>query len=132
MANPFINVYSGNPTAGEKDGTIISTDGTHTAPLVVNLDASQNEVKVTKLAIRCEDGYTTTGNTVIQDDNDTNDRWKFSLTDEGGWADSITLGNGIDTGNAIFYAKATSSSLETPTRDTSVSIRVSTTIESVS
>lgn len=129
MANAFINIYTGNPTENGTDGTIISTDGTQTAPLVVTLDASKNEVKKTKLAIRCESGYQTTGNTVIQDNGDTNDRWKFSLTKNGTFADSITIGGGIDTGNSIFYAQTSSSSLESPMRDTTVSIQVNTTIE---
>lgn len=132
MANSFINLYGGNPTAGDTDGTIISTDGAQTAPLVVVLDASQNEVKKTKLAIRCESGYQATPNTVIQDNGDTNDRWKFSLTENGTYADSITLANSIGSVNSIFYAQASSSSLESPTRDTSVSIRVNATIEAVS
>ena len=129
MANAFINIYTGNPTEGGTDGTIISSGGTQTAPLVVTLDASTNEVKKTKLAIRCESGYQTTGNTVIQDNGDTNDRWKFSLTENGTFADSITIGGGIDTGNSIFYAQTSSSSLESPMRDTTVSIQVNTTIE---
>ncbi len=129
MANAFINIYTGNPTERGTDGTIISTGGSQTAPLVVTLDASQNEVKKTKLAIRCESGYRTTGDTVIQDNGDVNDRWKFSLTENGTYADSITLGSGIDTGNSIFWAQTSSSSLESPSRDTSVSIRVNTVIE---
>lgn len=129
MANAFINLYGGNPTAGETDGTIISTDGSQTAPLVVTLDASQNEVKTVKLAIRCESGYQTTGNTIIQDNNDTNDRWKFCLTENGTFDDSITISNVISDTNTIFYAQVSSSNSESPARDTSVSIRVNCTIE---
>lgn len=129
MANPFINVYQGNPTEGGKDGTAISTDGAQTAPLVVNLDAAQNEVKKVKCGIRCESGYTTTGDTVIQDNNDLNDRWKFSLTENGTYSDSVTISSAIGDTNVIFWAQASSSSLESPARDTSVSLRVSTVIQ---
>lgn len=132
MANSFINIYGGNPTAGQTNGTIISTDGSQTAPLIITLDASKNEVKKEKLAIRCESGYQASPGTVIQDYGDTNDRWKFSLTEDGTFADSITIAGGIDTGNSIFYAQASSSSLESPSRDTSVAIRVNCTIEAVS
>ena len=132
MANNFINVYTGNPTEGGTDGTIISTDGAQTAPLVVSLDASIEETKKTKLAVRCESGYQTTAGTIIQDNGDTNDHWKLSLTENGTYTDSIVFSNGIDTGNAIFYAQASSSSLESPSRDTSVSLRVNATIEAVS
>lgn len=129
MANAYINVYQGNPTEGGTDGTAISTDGAQTAPLVVSLDASQNEVKKIKLAIRCESGYTTQGDTVIQDYNDTNDRWKFSLTENGTYADSITISSAIGTSNVIFWAQASSSSDESPSRDTSVKLRVTTIIQ---
>lgn len=129
MANPYINVYQGNPTEGGTDGTAASTDGAQTAPVTVSLDAAQNESKKIKLALRCESGYTTTGNTTIQDVNDTNDRWKFSLTENGTYADSITITSAIGTTNVIFWAQASSASSETPTRDTSVSIRVTTTIQ---
>lgn len=129
MANPFLNAYQGNPTEGGTDGTIISTDGAQTAPLVANLDASQNESKKIKCALRCESGYTTYGDTVIQDNNDVNDRWKFSLTENGTYSDSITISSAISTVNTIFWAQASSSSLEAPSRDTSVSVRVNTVIQ---
>ena len=132
MANPYINVYGGNPTEGGTDGTVVSTDGAQTAPLVVNLDAAQNESKKIKLGIRCESGYTTQSDTVIQDSGDTYDRWKFSLTENGTYADSITIASAISTVNTIFWAQASSSSLESPTRDTSVSLRVSTVIQATS
>ena len=129
MANPYLNVYMGNPTEGGTDGTVISTDGSQTAPLVVNLDAAQNETKKVKLALRCESGYTTQSDTVIQDVNDTNDYWKFSLTENGTYADSITISSAISNVNTIFWAQASSSSLESPTRDTGVSLRVTTIIQ---
>lgn len=131
MANAFLNLYAGNPTAGGTDGTAISTDGAQTAPLTMTLDASQNETKKAKIGIRCESGYQAMAGTVIQDYNDTSDCWKFSLTENGTFADSITLASGIDTGNTIFWAQASSSSIESPTRDTSVSIRVNATIEAI-
>ena len=127
--NPYINVYKNNPTAGAVDGTAISTDGAQTSPLVITLDASTNETKTEKLAIRCEAGYTTNGSTTIQDYNDTNDRWKFSLAENGPYSDTITIATAIDTVNTIFYAQASSSSLETPTRDTSVSMKLNAIIQ---
>ena len=44
MANIFLNLYKGNPTAGGTDGTAIST-GDNIAPLTFTLDAAQNEVQ---------------------------------------------------------------------------------------
>ena len=118
-----------NPTAGDTDGTAISTGGDQTSPLVITLDASTNETKKAKLGIRCEAGYATTGDTTIQDNNDTADRWKFGLTENGTFTDTLVIASTIDTVNTIFYAQASSDSLETPTRDTSVSMRVNTVIQ---
>ena len=129
MSNPYINVYMNNPTAGDTDGTAISTGGDQTSPLVITLDASTNETKKAKLGIRCEAGYATTGDTTIQDNNDTADRWKFGLTENGTFTDTLVIASTIDTVNTIFYAQASSDSLETPTRDTSVSMRVNTVIQ---
>ena len=129
MSNPYINVYMNNPTAGDTDGTAISTGGDQTSPLVITLDASTNETKKEKLGIRCEAGYATTGDTTIQDNNDTADRWKFGLTENGTFTDTLVIASTIDTVNTIFYAQASSDSLETPTRDTSVSMRVNTVIQ---
>lgn len=131
MSNPYINVYKGNPTAGGTNGTALSTGGDMTSPLTIVLDASINEVKTEKLAIRCETGYRTTGNTVIQDFGDTDDRWKFSLTEDGTFDDAITISSAIGAVNTIFWARASSSSLESPSRDTSVTLKVTAMIEAV-
>ncbi len=131
MANPYINIYSVNPTAGSVDGTLVSTDGDQTAPIVVSLDASQNESKKIKLGIRCESGYETTGDTVISVYNDNQNKWALCLTENGAFVSSITISNTIGATNVIFWARASSSSSESPTRDTSVFLRVVTTIQAI-
>ncbi len=128
MANAYINLYMNNPTAGGTDGTAISTDGTYTSPLVVSLNATINESKTVKLAVRTEAGYTTVGDTVISDVGDTNDRWKLCLTENGTFTDSITISNAITNANTVFYAKASSVDTEVPSTDRSVSLQVQTTI----
>lgn len=128
MANAYINLYKNNPTAGGTDGTAISTDGTYTNPLTVSLNATINESKTVKLAVRTEAGYTTVGDTVISDVGDTNDRWKLCLTENGTFTDSITISNAITNANTVFYAKASSVDTETPSTDRSVSLQVQTTI----
>ena len=132
MSNAYINVYQNNPTAGGTDGTAVSTGGAYTAPITVSLDASQNESKTVKLAIRTESGYTTTGNTTISDSGDTNDRWKLCLTENGTFTDSITISSAITNANVIFYAKASSASTESPSTDRSVSLQVQAVIAAVS
>lgn len=124
MANPYINLYMNNPTAGGTDGTAISTDGTYTAPLVVTLNASTNESKKIKLAIRTTGGYQTYSDTTISDSGDTNDRWKLCLTEDGTYTDSITFTDTITATNTIFWAQASASNSEQPVTDRSVSLEV--------
>lgn len=131
MANSYINVYKNNPTAGGTDGTAVSTDGAYTEPITVSLDASQSESKKVKLAIRCESGYETSGNTVIADSGDTNDRWKLCLTENGTYTDSITITSAIGTTNVVFWAQASSATTENPGTDRSVSLAVTATITAV-
>lgn len=128
MANAYINIYKNNPTAGGTDGTAVSIGGTYTDPITVSLNATNSESKTIKLAIRTESGYVTTGNTVISDSGDTNDRWKLCMTENGTFTDSLTISSPITATNTIFYAKASSASAETPATDRSVSLQVQTTI----
>lgn len=129
MANAYINIYKGNPTAGATDGDIVSTGGANTSPIEFTLDASQNQSKKAKLAIRAESGYSAS-DVIIQDNNDTNDRLKLCLTENGTYADSISVGD-VSTVNTIFYAQASSSSLEAPQTDTSANFMVSCMITAV-
>lgn len=124
MANPYINLYMNNPTAGGTDGTAISTDGTYTAPLTVTLNASTNESKKIRLAIRTEGGYETYGDTTISDSGDTNDRWKLCLTEDGTYTDSITFTDTITATNTIFWTQASAANSEEPVTDRSVSFEV--------
>ena len=132
MANSYINVYKNNPTAGDTDGTAVSTGGTYTDPIAVSLDASINESKKVKLAIRCEPGYETTGATTIADSGDTNDRWKLCLTENGTYTNSITIPSAIGDENIIFWAQASSADTEVPSTDRSVSLQVTATIVTAS
>lgn len=131
MANSYINVYKGTVTAGATDGTCVSTDGVYTEPISVTLNATNNESKKIKLAIRCETGFTTVGDTTITDVNDLNDRWKLCLTENGTYADTLTISSVINATNTIFWAQASSADTETPTADRSVSFAVVATIAAV-
>ena len=131
MANAYINVYKNNPTAGDTDGTCVSTDGDYTSPISVTLNASQNESKKIKLAIRCESGYETVGNVEICDSGDTDDRWVFSATENGTYSDSLTISSTVNATNTIFWSEASSDDSETPTTDRSVSILVEATVTAV-
>lgn len=65
MAN-YYHLYTNNPTAGAQDGTIVSENRLMTSPVSVVLDALKNESKAIKCAIRCENGYETVGDTLVQ------------------------------------------------------------------
>lgn len=65
MAN-YYHLYVNNPTVGQTDGTIVSENGLMTSPISVTLDATKNEKKVIKCAIRCEEGYESTGTITIK------------------------------------------------------------------
>lgn len=144
MANPYINVYMNNPTAGQTNGTQVSLDGAQTTPISVTLDAGVAEHKIVKLAVRCETGYTTTGNTTItahdinpDDAINNTSKWTFAAdnnyanaeaAEAATFSSSLTIGTPIGTTNTVFWAKATSDTTEAPGRDTTVALQVSATI----
>ena len=126
----LVTLYKNNPSAGLTDGISVSAAGDFSSPIQFTLDAAQNESATVKLAIRTESGYRVNGNTTITDINDTNDRLKLSLTENGTWSDTLVLG-GVSDVNTIFYIKASSASNELPTLDRSASLKVTAIIEAV-
>ena len=138
-ANAYINIYTNNPTAGDTDGTAVSTGGEFTAPIVVDLNASASEVKKVKLAVRCETGYETSADVVISvvaaDANSTagatTDKWGLSLTENGTFASTLTITSTVDDSNTVFWAQVSSANGEEPVLDTSVALQLSTSITTV-
>ena len=120
----YINVYNGNPTVGLTDGTLVSSAGAQTNPVAFTLDASQSESATAKLALRCESGYHTQGNTVVSFTGTSAGYWTVCDTENGTYANTLTITSSIDATNTIFYVKASSASSETPNLDTTVSIQV--------
>ena len=126
-------LYMNNPTAGATDGTRISNDPSDSAslPLTAYLDASKNEEQVIKCAIRCDSSYFVNGDASIFAEGTKSDKWKFAIDDDfstpsiaaqmADWNDIITLSNVTDV-NKIFWSKASSSSLESPSNDSSTII----------
>lgn len=125
-----LNIYQGNVTEGKTDGTLVSTNGTMSAPVDVVLDPQINETKVIPLAVRAMPGYKTSGKTVITDNNDSEDRWKLSWTMGGTFSDSIQTNREITAVNTLFFAKVSASSTETITEDTLASLKINTKIVS--
>lgn len=123
----YAHVYKNNPTAGAADGSLVS-EGDNSNPVVAGpLDASKNEESaVIKLAIRCEAGYNTVGETVIALTGTSADKWALSLNGSN-WGDygaSLTIPTAITTVNTVFYAKAKAVSTENPVNDTTVKMTV--------
>ena len=128
----YINLYNGNPTAGLTDGNLVSTGGAQTNPVAFTLDASQSESATAKLALRCEPGYHTTGNTVISFTGTSAGYWSVCDTENGTYASTLTISTSIDTTNTIFWVKASSATTETPSIDTFVTLQVVTKVETTS
>ena len=135
----YINIYMNNPTAAGTDGTVVSQSGAQTSPISVVLDKTKAESKAIKCAIRCDAGYKTSGDVTISLSGTTASKWQLakdsSYADAAAaltgatWADSIAV-SGVGTTNTVFWAKASASTDENPSKDTSVSIKASCTIES--
>lgn len=126
MANPFINIYKDVQTEEPYSGTVVSSDGTFTAPVEVTLDASQAESKKVRLGVRTEYGYLVDGDTTISIVNDFNNHW-FIAQGQAAMTDfttkSITMSN-VGNENAIFFVRATSSTSEGPGYENSCSIQL--------
>ena len=127
MANTYMNLYKGNPTAGGTDGTLVSLDGVGTSPVQFTLDASQAESATQPVAVRCESGYEVDGNVTVSASGTNAARWSFCDTAAGTYTTSISLA-GVDDTNKVFYVKADSLTSESPGADQSVKIDVSATV----
>lgn len=140
MANAYINLYTGNPTAGGTDGTAVSTGDTETSPVSVTLDATTAETKIVKCALRCEAGYKTSGDTKITFTGTSTAKWQ--VASDNNYADataaaaatfmsSLTIPTAIDATNTIVWLKALSSADESPANDTGTDLQVDCTVEKV-
>ena len=130
MANQ-LHIYYGNPTADSTDGTEASS-GTELSPISVTLDASKEEQKAVKCAVRCDSGYYIEGNTTIKFVGDGSAKWRAAADNnyadedaalkKASWQETLTL-DGVTDKNTIFWVKAISSKEEKPQNDTSVDIQ---------
>jgi len=128
----------GSPTAGGTNGTQVS-EGTGTTPITTgNLNASTNEEGAAiKLALRCDTGYNTYGNTTVTPTGTSASKWALANDNSGSagtfgaYGAALTISSIINTTNTIFWAKAKATSDETPSNDTTVDLVVNTTIQAV-
>lgn len=129
----YYHVYQGSVTASGTDGTAVS-EGTETSAITFTLNATNNEESSSKtLAIRCDTGYNTTGNTTISLTGTTAAKWALSLNGSTWetYGSPITITSTIGTTNTLFYIKAKAVDTETPVNDVSVDLSISSTIQAV-
>lgn len=108
------------------------------APLSVTLNATNNEISTDqKLALRCETGYTTTGNTVITPTGTSAAKWALAPDNAGSpgtygaYGAALTITDAIGATNKLFWAKAKSTSDEIPVNDITVNFNLTATIAAV-
>jgi len=127
-AEDHIHIYQGAVTAGGTNGTQVS-EGTNLAPVSVGpLNATDNEVSdPVKLAVRCDEGFITSGNTIISLTGETADKWALAPDNAGqagtfgAYGAALTITAPVGDTNTIFWAKARATEDEPdPTNDRKV------------
>jgi hypothetical protein len=134
----YIHMYTGSVTAGGTDGTAIS-ENTGASPLSVGpLLASSNEVSsAIKMAVRCDAGYLTVGNTTITPTGTTAAKWALAPDSAGSpgafgaYGAALTVSSVINATNTIFWVRAKATSDENPVNDVSVDLQIDATIAAV-
>lgn len=145
----MINLYTNNPTAGQKDGTLISQDHSNTAPLAVTLKVT--EQKAVKCAIRTDAGYkaidgvnisfTYFDGTNYQTTGGNINNWYVCLDNNystaedalnnGNWAHTANITADITDVNTIVWIKYDASNATEPINDNSTAVCLKATIEAV-
>lgn len=125
-----LHLYMNNPTAGDTDGTEISS-GDDTLPLNITLDANQAETKAVKCAVRCDTGFLVEGNTSIYFEGTNAAKWQVGTDNDytdaataltmAQWGATLILANVAAT-NVVFWVKATSTVGEDPQNDRTVDL----------
>jgi hypothetical protein len=134
----LISIYSGNPTAGETNGTLVSS-GTGTQPInpgaIVVPESGFEESEWVKCAIRCDSGFETEAQngdhaelSII--DSSAVTLWQLAPDDNDSagtpedWGDPLVFDTQVTAVNTIFWVRARVADDETPVNDTSVQVRV--------
>lgn len=125
-----LHLYMNNPTAGDTDGTEISS-GDDTLPLSVTLDANQSETKAVKCAVRCDTGYEVEGDTSIYFEGANAEKWQVGTDEDyadaataltmAQWGSTLIL-SGVAVTNSIFWVKVSSTVGEDPQNDRTVDL----------
>ena len=147
----FIKLYGGDVTEGKTDGVVISENMTQSNPIAMSLNAKVAEATAVKIALRCEEGFQTSGDVVVSACryDGTNyvtsggniDKFRFAADNEfatpaaamanGNWGTTLTISDVIGDKNHTFWVKVMSDTTQVPTKDTSVSIHAAGVVEAV-
>lgn len=123
----YLHLYKGNPTAGGVDGSQVS-EGTGLNPIdMAALDSANNEIGVAiKLALRCDAGYNTSGNTTITPIGTTAADWALSADNitYGAYGAVLTITSVVGVVNTVIYAIPKSTLSDGPINDTSVDLQI--------
>jgi len=145
----FIKLYGGTVTSGGTDGTAISENMLQTSPLKTSLNAKNAEAKAVKVALRCEDGFQTSGDVSVSawrydgtkyvNTGGNIDKFRFAKDNNyadaatalanATWVTELTIDDVIDDTNYIFWVKIMSETTQTPQKDTSVSVHITGVVE---
>lgn len=134
MAN-LIHMYKGSVTSGGTDGTQVS-EGDGSNPLTIGpLNATNNEESAAvKIALRCDSGYATSGNTIITPTGTSKNMWALASDNNGSagafgtYGTALTISDSISNTNKVFWVKAKSVDTENPSNDVSVNLVINTLI----
>lgn len=127
-----LRLVTNNPTQGGKDGTVTPIPTT-AIPInaIVNTGAANHSL--VKVALRCDDGYMTTGVWEVSFVGTTDRRWSVAdgalcpneeFAETATYTDSLTLNDVIKNTNRVLWLKASTDGVEGNVVDTSVSLRV--------
>ena len=145
----LLKLYNGTVSKGKTDGNEVFAGN----PVEFSLNAAKNEEKCCKVALRCQAGYRTYGDTTVTAyhyNGETQSyeavggdvaKWAFAA-DEGftsaedalkkaKWSNVLKIAEVIGDTNQVFWVKAGSSAAEVPQNDSDESIHVEAVLEAV-
>ena len=141
-----IKIYKGTVTAGQTDGTLVSS-GTGLNPIesgAIKVPESDYQEGIwIKLAVRCDTGYETVEDSsrharISIVDSAKVTMWQLAPDNSGqpgtaeDWGDPLDFLTKIGATNTIFWARARVASTEEPANDASVDFKVTATIGAAS
>ena len=127
-----LRLITNNPTQGGKDGAVVPIP-TATIPINAIVNTGEANHSLVKVALRCDDGYMTTGDWEVSFIGTTAVRWSIAdgalypteeLAETATYTDSLTLSDVIRNTNRVVWLKANTDGAEGSVVDTSVSLRV--------